>query len=255
MIIPENDENRESSIEELRQLVLDDANLKCRITDDFLIKFLRARKFHIPRAFGLLKKHMGFKEKNQNIFTGMDYEVFSNLIADKVFGFIPYRCPDGCVILVVSLNNWNTRKYDIQDISRAVILFFYHSICDPLTQINGYKVIFDVNSSGLAHIRFASPKNLCLLYNGTQECFPGRFKEIHIMNMSMTFQIGWAIVKPFLSQKLRKRIIFHDNYESLGNYFPKNLIPVEFDGELKEYDTTPWLKLAIQEENLKKLAH
>ncbi|GBO19677.1 hypothetical protein AVEN_72173-1, partial [Araneus ventricosus] len=87
------------------------------------------------------------------------------------------------------------------------------------------------------------------------ECFPGRFKGIHIMNMSRAFQLAYAVVYPFLSEKLKKRIIFHDKYESLQNYLPKNLIPVDFNGELKEYDTIPWLRNALKSENLERLAH
>ncbi|GFS66994.1 clavesin-2 [Nephila pilipes] len=183
-----------------------ETDLRCRITDEFLIKFLRARKFNIPKALSLVKKHMGFKKKNQDIFTGMDFEVLSKLIKKKVFGFLPYRCKDGCAVLVVQLDNWNPSQFTIKDICKAVVIFLYHSICDPLTQINGYKIIFDVKSRGIKHIRFCTPGNLYLLYTGTQECFPGRFKEIHILNMSTTFQLAWAVISPFLSEKLKKRV-------------------------------------------------
>ncbi|GBM50358.1 Clavesin-2 [Araneus ventricosus] len=251
----ENDGSRRSGLQQLKECVFNDKDLDCRTTDDFLIKFLRARKFNIPKAFSLLKKHMGFKSKNKDIFTGFEYDVMAALVKEKVFGFLPHRCKDGCAVLVVHLDNWNPSKFSIKDISRGVVLFFYHSIRDPLTQINGYKVILDVSSSGLKHLRFCTPSNLYLLYNGTQECFPGRFKGIHIMNMSRAFQLAYAVVYPFLSEKLKKRIIFHDKYESLQNYLPKSLIPVDFNGELKEYDTIPWLRNALKSENLERLAH
>ncbi|CAL1273841.1 unnamed protein product, partial [Larinioides sclopetarius] len=166
--LSENDASRRSGLQQLKECVLGDKDLDCRTTDDFLIKFLRARKFNIPKAFSLLKKHMGFKSKNKDIFTGFDYDVMAALIKDKVFGFLPHRCKDGCAVLVVHLDNWNPSKFGIKDISRGIVLFFYHSIRDPLTQINGYKLIFDVSSSGLKHLRFCTPSNLYLLYNGTQ---------------------------------------------------------------------------------------
>ncbi|GFU07953.1 clavesin-2 [Nephila pilipes] len=219
----ETDENRDSALQRLRELVLDETDLRCRITDEFLIKFLRARKFNIPKALSLVKKHMGFKKKNQDIFTGMDFEVLSKLIKKKVFGFLPYRCKDGCAVLVVQLDNWNPSQFSIKDICKAVVIFLYHSICDPLTQINGYKIIFDVKSRGIKHIRFCTPGNLYLLYTGTQECFPGRFKEIHILNMSTTFQLAWAVISPFLSEKLKKRMVLENTSHLLTNTFKRGI--------------------------------
>ncbi|GFT97294.1 clavesin-2 [Trichonephila clavipes] len=251
----ETDENRDTAIQRLRELVTGDTDLGCRITDDFLLKFLRARKFNIPKAFNLVKKHMSFKKKNQDIFTDMDFEVLSQLIKNKVFSFLPYRCKDGCAVFLVHLDNWNPSQFTIKEICKGVVIFLYHSICDPLTQINGYKVIFDVKSRGLKHIRYCTPAYLYLLYTGTQECFPGRFKEIHILNMSMTFQLAWKLISPFLSEKLKKRMVFHDDYKGLNKYFPTSIIPVDLDGELKECDTIPWLKTATRPENLQKLAH
>ncbi|GFY54918.1 clavesin-2 [Trichonephila inaurata madagascariensis] len=182
----ETDENRDTAIQRLRELVTDDTDLGCRVTDDFLLKFLRARKFNIPKAFNLVKKHMSFKKKNQDIFTDMDFEVLSKLIKQKVFSFLPYRCKDGSAVFLVHL---------------------------------------------------------------------GRFKEIHILNMSLTFQLAWKLISPFLSEKLKKRMVFHDDYKGLNKYFPTSIIPVELDGELKECDTIPWLKIATRPENLQKLAY
>ncbi|XP_042904311.1 clavesin-2 isoform X2 [Parasteatoda tepidariorum] len=247
-------DKRKPAMQELRELIRDNG-LTCRTSDEFLLQFLRARKYNIPKSMSLLKKYVYFKAKNPNLFTGMNYDALIKLIKSKTMNFLPKRCADGCAILVVHLDNWNPSEVPIQDLCRAIALFLYHSICDPLTQINGYKVILDVKSSPWKHLRFCTPQNIYLLYNGTQECFPGRFKGIHIINMSLTFKAAWTLIHPFLSEKLKKRFIFHQNMEELTDYFPVCLLPTDFGGQLQDYDCTPWLKNALQEEHLEKLAN
>ncbi|XP_035213205.1 clavesin-2-like [Stegodyphus dumicola] len=253
--LKETQESREVGLQQLRELVLSDKDLSCRTTDEFLLQFLRARKYNVPKAFNLLKKYMNFKRKNVAIFTGMNYDMLLKLISKKMMGFLPYRCPDGCAVLAVHLDKWSPSEVPIEELSRAIVLFLYHSICDPLTQVNGYKVILDVRSHPLKHLRFCTPHNIYLLYNGTQECFPGRFKGIHVINMSLTFKAAWTLVHPFLSEKLKKRIIFHENNDTLQQHFPESLLPVDFGGQLKEYDNTAWLRNATQSEHLEKLAN
>ncbi|XP_054718214.1 retinaldehyde-binding protein 1-like [Uloborus diversus] len=253
--LKETSENREIALEQLRELVLSDSDLSCRTSDEFLLQFLRARKYNVPKAYHLLKKYVNFRRKNVSIFTGMDYDELHKLVESRTLGLLPSRCPDGCVVFAARLNNWSPSEASIEVLSRGIVLFLYHSINDPLTQVNGYKVILDAKSHPLKHLRFCTPHNICLLYNGTQECFPGRFKGIHIINMSLTFKAAWTLIQPFLSEKLKKRIIFHENNDTLTDYFPASMLPVSFGGQLTDYDSTTWLKNALQPEHLDRLAN
>ncbi|GFR29548.1 clavesin-1 [Trichonephila clavata] len=66
----------------------------------------------------------------------------------------------------------------------------------------------------------------------------------------MTFKAAWMLIKPFLSDKLKKRIIFHNSIDTLLKYIPKSVLPVQYGGELKSYDVSDWLKRAMAPEKL-----
>ncbi|KAG8193052.1 hypothetical protein JTE90_028164 [Oedothorax gibbosus] len=250
----ETEQVRKSTMKQLRELATNEQSITYHITDEDLIKFLRGRKFNVQRALALMKKYSNYKKKQLHYFSNMKHDVLSKLVKDRVFEFLPYRCLDGCAVLVFNLNNWNPSEIHIDDLIRCLSLFFYHSINDPMTQVNGYKVVFDVKSPGLKHLRYATPYYMFLLYYGTQECFPGRFKGIHIINVSMAFKAAWAILTNFVSDKIQRRLVLHKGTETLLDYFPEKMLPVEFGGSLQSNNSMAFFEDGMLPENLERLA-
>ncbi|GBN56680.1 hypothetical protein AVEN_156571-1 [Araneus ventricosus] len=68
-----------------------------------------------------------------------------------------------------------------------------------------------------------------------QDCIPGRYKEIHMVNESILLKTLWAIVRNFISEKIRSRIFFHSKPEDLLNYFPRSVLPAQYGGDLINY--------------------
>ncbi|GIY45680.1 alpha-tocopherol transfer protein-like [Caerostris extrusa] len=60
-------------------------------------------------------------------------------------------------------------------------------------------------------------------------------KVFELVNQSVTFKAAWFLVKPFLTDKLKKRIIFHSSPETLLDYFPKAVLPKQYGGDLENY--------------------
>lgn len=91
---------------------VDETDLNSRTTDEFLLQFLRARKYNVNKSFSLLKKYMNFKRKNVSIFTGMDYDRIERLITNRTIRFLPYRDAEGCAVIAVHLGmkKWNMRN-------------------------------------------------------------------------------------------------------------------------------------------------
>ncbi|GFT37412.1 CRAL-TRIO domain-containing protein [Trichonephila clavipes] len=78
-------------------------------------------------------------------------------------------------------------------------------------------------------------------------CVPVRYKELHFVNQSIIVKPCWAMLRPFLSEKLRNRAYFHSNVEELLNYFPPSVLPAEYGGDLKENIEEDWLRKANKE--------
>ena len=62
--------------------------------------------------------------------------------------------------------------------------------------------------------------------------FPLRFRQFHLVNCSYFTRIGYNLIRPFLHDELKKRIIFHDEIDSFHGYVDKQILPEEFGGAL-----------------------
>ncbi|XP_035226930.1 alpha-tocopherol transfer protein-like [Stegodyphus dumicola] len=244
-------ERRVQGLRQIKEMAKNDkilANLN--FDDDFLLQYLRCRKFNVARAFSQLKSFVSLRKRNPALFTNYRFEQTVKSMRNKIVTLLPYRCQDGCAIFLIQLDNWDPEDFPPEEVKRMVVVLLLQSLRDPMTQVNGFKAIFDVKSNPIKHIRHCTPQNMYLLYHGTQECSPGRFKQIHIVNQSPTFKAAWLLIKPFLSAKLKKRMYFHSTSETLFNFFPRAVLPVHYGGELEDYDMTNWLKSVMQPEKL-----
>lgn len=64
-----------------------------------------------------------------------------------------------------------------------------------------------------------------------QEAYPVKLKEVHIVNVSPLVDTIINFVRPFLKEKIRQRIHFHSNLESLYKFVPQKMLPKEYGGE------------------------
>ncbi|GIY17213.1 hypothetical protein CDAR_395381 [Caerostris darwini] len=244
-------DRRAQGLRQIRELAKNDKHTKnIEFDDDFLLQYLRVRKYNVARAFSQLKALVALKKRYPLIFTNFSYDKTVKTISDKFITMLPWRCQDGCAILLVELDNWIPEEFPVEEIKRAVLVYLLQSLRYPMTQINGFKAILDLKSNPLRHLKHCTPNNIYLIYHGSQECIAGRYKEVHIVNQSVTFKAAWFLVKPFLTDKLKKRIIFHSSPETLLDYFPKAVLPKQYGGDLENYDMYAWLKKAMEPEKL-----
>lgn len=74
------------------------------------------------------------------------------------------------------------------------------------TQIAGVVVILDMSGLNLQHAKFFTPYYAKRMVELVQETFPLRFKGFHVVNEPFYFDAVMAVLKPFLKEKIRKRV-------------------------------------------------
>eukprot|EP00879_Flechtneria_rotunda_P018511 GHRR01019423.1.p1 GENE.GHRR01019423.1~~GHRR01019423.1.p1 ORF type:complete len:133 (+),score=52.57 GHRR01019423.1:1211-1609(+) len=119
------------------------------------------------------------------------------------------------------------------------------------TQVNGQVVIENFENFSL--INMMTLKNIpssvmqkC--FKMQSECFPFRLRGIFIVNQPAYMRFLWAIVKPFMSKKLRQRVHFiGSNTAAFAKFIDLAVLPPEFGGTLDE-PADAWIEEQIQAE-------
>ncbi|XP_015928368.2 alpha-tocopherol transfer protein-like isoform X1 [Parasteatoda tepidariorum] len=241
---------RDRDIQALRDMISDDPDLVSRTDDAFLLRFLRARKFDYSRSFSLLQNYYMMRAKNPKIFRDFTPSALKHVHQLNLQGFLPYRDPEGRAIFVFRGGLWDPSLCTADDLFRANVICLEKQIDDPLTQINGVIAILDMKNLGFHHIRHFSPSHALKIVSLVQDSFPARFKAVHVVNEPALFDLVLTIVKPLISEKIKKRIHTHGgNMKSLHELIPPEVLPSEYGGHLGTFDNKEFMsKLSEAEE-------
>lgn len=246
--LKETPETKLNNLLELRKMLTDEQLTSgINFHEDFLLQYLRHSKHDTGRAFNHIRNIFVLRRKNPELFDSLPDDFFLTKETTKFIRILPKRCPDGCAIVIFRYGKYDPNELCVEYFKRKILISFVQMLRDPMTQINGFKFIHDFKGSTLQQLKLCTPQNLYLFYHAAIHCIPGRYKEVHIINQSFMVKPCWAILKPFLSQKIRNRVYFHSNLEKLFDYFPRSVLPVEYGGDLKESIEEDYIRRANKE--------
>ncbi|GFX87525.1 alpha-tocopherol transfer protein-like [Trichonephila clavipes] len=238
----ETDEIRGSALEQFRKRILGDKKLKCPTNDEFLIQFLRARKYNVDKAMELLLNYFNLMASHPEIFDKMDKEKIDRLTSCDFMKILPFRDNDGCLLLIFKIGNWNSDDIDVETLFCTLAATLFSLVNYPVNQISGARVIYDAKNSLFKQMRAFIPKYLTFITKALRNNLPLRFKSIHCINEGIVFHYAWPILRLLLSEKVKSRIYSHgDNKEEIQKYIPKEIIPPEFGGDLVNYNGEDFL--------------
>lgn len=112
------------------------------------------------------------------------------------------------LLITFLLDNFDSSRVSIEEIFRTNILALEHVVREPETQIAGIVVLLDMGGLSLQHVKFFTPYYAKKMVDLVQETFPLRFKGFHVVNEPFYFDAIMTVFKPFLKDKIRKRVSF-----------------------------------------------
>uniref|UniRef100_A0A182VUK4 CRAL-TRIO domain-containing protein n=1 Tax=Anopheles minimus TaxID=112268 RepID=A0A182VUK4_9DIPT len=223
--------------------------LGCRRDDSFLLRFLRAKKFDVEKAFKMMQKYYKMKEEYPEIFKVSPPSEMKFMLEMQIQTMLPKKDEHGRQIYLFRVEKCDPYKIPVDYVFRSNVLALEDAVRSPETQIGGLVVLLDMAGLGFAHARYLSPHLAKKTVEVVQEAFPLRFKAFHVLHEPFYFDAILAVLKPFLKDKIRRRIHLHGNsLSSLHKYVSKDLLPVQYGGNLGPFDNTEWRQTILDNE-------
>ncbi|XP_017792875.1 PREDICTED: alpha-tocopherol transfer protein-like isoform X2 [Habropoda laboriosa] len=230
----------QQALKDIRMLLKDEPELNVPDDDEFYQKFLRPCKWYPKSAFELMKRFYQFRKNNPRYCSKLLPSTEKKVLSSEIVIPLPERTKDGCRLLLInSGRKWNTKVVSIDEILRSVMLSLDAAMAEPKTQIGGVHVMLNMDGFTLTHVTHITPTFAATVMEWVQRSLPCRLKGIHVVNQPFIFNMVYAIFKPFLMEKTRKRLHFHGtNRNTLISHLGTKCLPVEFGGEM-EMPTEP----------------
>ncbi|XP_060950199.1 clavesin-1-like [Limanda limanda] len=245
----ENPDTLHQDIQQVRDMIVTRPDIGfLRTDDDFILRFLRARKFDPTETFRLLAQYFQFRQQNLDMFQSfkVDDSGIKRALMDGFPGVLETPDQHGRKILILFASNWDQSRNSFIDILRAILLSLEVLIENPELQINGFVLIIDWSNFSFKQASKLTPNILKLAIEGLQDSFPARFGGIHFVNQPWYIHAMYTIIKPFLKDKTRKRIFLHgNNLNSLHQLIQPECLPSEFGGSMPPYDMGIWARTLL----------
>ncbi|XP_075032921.1 alpha-tocopherol transfer protein-like [Mixophyes fleayi] len=249
--LQEKPEWRLRDVQALRDMIWKEyPNLKTRVDDSFLLRFLRARKFDYDRALQLLVNYYSCRKGWPEVFTDLRPSAIKPVLDSGFLTVLPHTDTEGRRIVCIRPGRWNPQNYPITENLRVIYLSLEKIIESEETQVNGIVILADYEGVGLSQASRFGPFVAKKMVGILQDGFPIRIKAINVINEPRIFKGIFAIIRPFLKEKLVKRFFLHgSDLHSLHSNIPKAILPEEYGGTSGKLDTSTWNQILLASEN------
>lgn len=221
-----------------------------RKDDDFLLRFLHARKMNVQDSFQLLANYYSYRQRNRHLFIHLNAqdESIQQALKDGFPGVLQQRDRKGRCVLVIFTAHWDHCSYSLIAVYRALLLTLEKLVEEKQNQMNGFVVVVDWTDFSFRQSSNLNPKVLKLMIEGLQDCFPARFKGIHFINQPWYVEALLTMIRPFLKEKTKEKIYMHgNNMSTLHEYVSKDILPAELGGEGPSFNPTMWSDRLLEE--------
>ncbi|XP_009460947.1 PREDICTED: alpha-tocopherol transfer protein [Nipponia nippon] len=181
----------------------------------------------------LLKNYQKWRIECPEISADLQPSSVLGLLRAGYHGVLRSRDPHGSKVLMYRIGQWDPKLFTAYDVFRVSLITSELIVKEIETQRNGVKAIFDLQGWRFAHAFQISPAVAKKIAAVLTDSFPLKVRGIHLINEPLFFHPVFALIKPFLTEKIKERVHMHGNnyMQSLTEHFPVSILPQEYGGE------------------------
>ncbi|KAH6934980.1 hypothetical protein HPB50_002562 [Hyalomma asiaticum] len=173
----ETPQTKAEALVRLRQLLEGEKALKVPPGDDFLVMFLRARKYRVEDAFKVIKNYFRARRDTPEFFDGLvpDRVPFRTVCHDhKLLLISPEPGEHGRSMGVFNVGAWNPDVCSLVDFVRALLLLTGSWLLEDQPTICGVEFVMDMKGLNIDHLKHMTPLFLMKVAHITQVHFIGQ---------------------------------------------------------------------------------
>ncbi|XP_076601416.1 alpha-tocopherol transfer protein [Chaetodon auriga] len=254
--LPDDSEQLEPHVSSLRRRALQASELSAvrTFSHGFLLRFLRARDFDVELSLKLLLNYQQWRKESPEISTCLSPSSVLGLLNTSYHAVLPQRDHTGSRVLIYRIGQWNPKDWSAFQVFRVSLMTSEIISMETETQRRGLKAIFDLQGWSLGHALQINPSLARKISSVLSDSFPLKVRGIHLVNEPMFFRPVFAMIRPFLPDKIKQRIHMHgaDFQDTLSDFFSLPVLPPEYGGEGPDIEEScqDWTNKLLQSENL-----
>jgi hypothetical protein len=231
------DESQIKTLGELRKRVTNELPKKPYLeSDETLLRFLRARGFHLNKTFAMLKEDVEWREQFEgyHFIVSRDFRGAFQMHLERCI-YLTGKSRDGRPILTVRARHFWPKLVDDPIQVVYFFLFYVDGIC-KMAEDAGHLTFFgllDLEGFGYANFSFQLVK---IAVGVLQDHFPERLGCIYVLNAPMVFSAIWRMIQPLLDERTRSKIdILGSNWDKLKDHIDPSALEPKYGGTHEEY--------------------
>ncbi|KAF8778641.1 Clavesin-1 like protein [Argiope bruennichi] len=233
----ETEEAVRDGLQKMKKLIKEKSVLTCT-DDNFLMMFLRSKKFNVSKAFEQLKSYSYQRHVWMNYYGFIFADKVMPAIHNNICGILPKRDQEGRAIIFFRACKYSPDICEPDNVLRALQLLIHFALKFPATQVSGVALISDAKVESLHTLQLAFRYVKVSL--PSLHALPARFQSVNIINTNVFVRTCFAIVRHLIPSKLVGRVTFHgSNENALLEDFDASLLPTEFGGTMGSLENVP----------------
>ncbi|XP_054612362.1 SEC14-like protein 2 isoform X2 [Dunckerocampus dactyliophorus] len=225
--------------------------------DQYLLRWLRARSFHVAKAEAMIRKHIDFR-RNMKVDTIIsDWtppEVIRRYVSGGMCGYdkegspiwydvIGPLDPKGLLMSATKQDFMRTKIRNIEMLQREC----RHQSNKLGRNVESVTLIYDCEGLGLKHLWKPAIETYGEILTMFEENYPEGLKRVFLIKAPRLFPMAYNLIKHFLCEETRRKlIVLGGNWqEVLRKHVDAEQLPVAYGGTRTDPDGDPRCRTMI----------